>query len=434
MGRSDHHPGRFAGYVTTFGIVAAVAALAICGLLVANRMWPTPFSPAEVDVLRSLSLSAAPLPPRPDPSNRYADDPRAAALGAQLFRDARLSASGRISCATCHVPAYAFSDGRTVARGAAVGRRNTPSVVGGAHAAWLFWDGRRDSLWAQALVPLEGAAEHDTTRSDVAKVVLSHYRAPFEAVFGPIARSAALLAVPGPASPVGSAAAQSAWAALPEPDRLVIDRTFANVGKALAAYQRRLAFTPARFDRYVEQLARGNRLLATLILTDDEQRGLRLFIGKGQCVLCHSGPLLTNHDFFALGLPHAPADDDGGRGDAFESVRGDVFNCLGPHSDAAPADCRELSFMSGDRLAFWRSYKTPSLRNVALTAPYMHGGQFRTLDEVVQHYSVAPRPRFPEHSDVPPRAFTPDERKAVVAFLGTLTAPIDDPVRPPSQR
>lgn len=409
-------------------VVAGVVAATLCVVLVVNRAWPCPFSEGELRVLRSLSLHAGAPAPRPDPSNKHADDPRAAALGALLFHDHRLSGNGKISCATCHVPRHGFADGRTVAQGLAVGRRNTPSIVAASHAPWLFWDGRRDSQWAQALVPLEGAAEHGITRTEVARVVLAYHRVAFEAVFGPVARARTVLDSSGPAGPFGSGPAREAWAALPAAERAAIDGVFANVGKALAAYQRRLTFTPARFDRYVAQLARGNRLVASLLLSADEIEGLRLFVGKGQCTSCHAGPLLTNHDFFALGVPAGGTGDDGGRADAFQSVRDDAFNCLGPHSDARPADCGELSFMSGDRLAFWRTFKTPSLRNVALTAPYMHAGQFRTLDQVVDHYARAPRPQFPAHSDILPRAFTAAERRAVVAFLGTLSAPIDDPL------
>ena len=401
----------------------------ICSTLVVNRLWPCPFSTEELHLISALALPATPAPPRADPSNRYAEDPAAAALVSRLFRDPRLSANGQIACSTCHVPRYAFTDGRALAKGMEVGRRNTPSVVAASHGAWFFWDGRRDSQWAQALVPLEGAAEHGSTRTEVARIVLTHYRSEFEAVFGPVPNAAALLGIRGPAGPLGGPPARLAWSALSAPDRTAIDALFANVGKALAAYQRRLTFTPARFDRYVDQLTRGNRLLAARLLSDDEVAGLRLFVGKGRCTLCHSGPLLTNHDFFALGLPSATV-EDGGRADGFQSVREDRFNCLGRHSDARPADCGELTFMSSDRLAFWRAFKTPSLRNVAITAPYMHAGQLQTLEQVVRHYSVAPRPAFPEHSDVPPRAFSAGEEKALVAFLGTLTAPIDDPVTP----
>src|SRR6185503_13809323 len=186
-------------------------------------------------------------------------------------------------------------------------------------------------------------------------------------------------------------------------------------------------YRPSRFDRYVDQLSKGNRLFARLLMSNQEVAGLRLFVGRGQCTLCHSGPLLTNQEFFTLALPFGQPGPDQGRAAAFDAVEKDPFNCLGAHSDAGPSDCRELRFMSRDRLGFLAAFKTPSLRNVALTAPYMHAGQFASLEEVLGHYSDAPTPAFPEHSDIVPRRFSGGEKRALAAFLATLTSPIDDP-------
>ena len=402
----------------------------LAALVGANRAWPSPFSADELRALRSLSLLTAPVGPRRDPSNRFADDPRAAAFGARLFRDVRLSANGRIACATCHQPARAFTDGLPLAQGVGRGTRNTPSIVAAAAGSWYFWDGRRDSQWAQALVPLEGAAEHAAPRGAVAAVIARHYRPEFEAIFGPLPRADRISNLGTPAGPLGNSAAQAAWVALAPEDRAAIDRVFANVGKALAAYERRLSFLSGRFDRYVDQLTRGNRFLASRLLSGEEIAGLRLFIGRGQCTLCHAGPLFTNHEFFTLGLPFGTPGPDPGRAVTFAAVRGDPFNCLGPHSDAGPGDCRELRFMSDDRFGFLTTFKTPSLRNVAVTAPYMHAGQFERLDQVLEHYSSAPRPPFPEHTDILPRHFSNEERRAIAAFLKTLTSLVDDPFAP----
>ena len=409
-------------------MIAAAAALAVAALVAANRLWPSPLSDDEIRTVATMSLLEAPVRPLRDPSNRFADDPRAAGIGARLFRDTRLSADGRIACATCHRPSRSFTDGLQTARGLAVGPRNTPSVVAAAGGRWYFWDGRRDSQWAQALVPLEGRAEHGTTRGAVARAIVRHLRPEFESVFGPIPRADRIERLEGAAvGPLGSAEARAAWKALPPEDRAAIDRVFANVGKALAAYQRRLAFTPARFDRFVDDLRRGNRLLARRHLSEEEVAGLRLFIGRGQCTLCHSGPLLTGHEFFALALPFGAAGPDPGRAEAFAAVKADPFNCVGPHSDARAQDCKELSFMSSDRLGFLATFKTPSLRNVALTAPYMHAGQLARLEQVIDHYAAAPVPPFPEHTDIRPRRLSATERRQVAAFLATLSSPIHDP-------
>jgi cytochrome c peroxidase len=408
--------------------VAGMALLLVmAGLVVLDRVWPCPFSPDEIRTLRTMSLLSTEVRPLADPSNRFADHPRAAALGSRLFRDARLSGNGQVSCTTCHQPERAFTDGVPLARGTATGTRNTPSVVPAAASRWYFWDGRRDSQWSQALVPLEGAAEHGGTRGAIAQLIVRHYRVEFEAVFGPIPRADRIAALAGPAGPLGSPAARAAWEALEEADRAAIDGVFADAAKALAAYQRRLRFEPSPFDRYVEALARGNRLVASGILSEEQIGGLRLFIGRGQCTLCHRGPLLTSHEFFTLALPFGEPGPDQGRAGAFAAVRGDPFNCAGAHSDARPDDCRELRFMSSDQLGFLAAFKTPSLRNVSRTAPYMHAGQLATLDKVIAHYSDAPTPPFPEHTDILPRRFSARERAQLVAFLFTLDSPVNDP-------
>src|SRR5919107_1319265 len=192
-------------------------------------------------MLRSLSLaSLAPL--AADPSNRYADDPRAAALGRALFFDARLSGNGKVSCATCHVPSKDFQDGTPLAHGVETTARRTMPVAGTAHSPWMFWDGRADSQWAQALGPLESAAEHGGSRAQYAHVVADHYRGEYEAVFGTLP---ALADVPRRAGPVSDAALRAAWERVAAARRDDVSRVYANIGKAIAAYERRIELAPS---------------------------------------------------------------------------------------------------------------------------------------------------------------------------------------------
>ena len=174
-----------------------------------------------------------PLPP--DPTNRVADDPRAADLGRRLFFDTRLSANGRVACSTCHQPERDFQDGIALAVGVGTTARRTMPIAGMARSPFLFWDGRKDSLWAQALGPLESPVEHGGTRAQYAHVVADHYRGEYEAVFGPLPD---LSAVPASAGPVGDATAIAAWAALSEAQRDAVTGVFVNIGKAIAAYER----------------------------------------------------------------------------------------------------------------------------------------------------------------------------------------------------
>ncbi|HEY8945163.1 MAG TPA: cytochrome-c peroxidase, partial [Polyangiaceae bacterium] len=315
------------------------------GVFVAsNRLVPSPWNDQQRAALRSLWIGE--LPPVPeDPSNRFADDPRAARLGARLFRDPRLSGNGALACASCHKPELAFSDGLVVAHGIEDGTRNTPSIVPAAYSPTYFWDGRRDSQWAQALSPLENARELGSTRTAVFAVVQQHYRTEFEEIFGPLTPvSAERLARPG--SPLGDEAARAAWRALSAEEQKAVNRAFANVGKALAAYQRTLAFEPSRFDRYVSHVLRGNHLIANVLLNAEERAGLELFIGKANCTLCHRGPLFTGHEFFALGLPFGSSGPDPGRGAAAQLLLQDPFNCIGDYSDAKRETCWELRFLS----------------------------------------------------------------------------------------
>jgi cytochrome c peroxidase len=407
-------------------LAALVVASVIGALALAERSWPSPWTAEERATLRSLWLGSLPQL-APDPSNRFADDERAARLGAKLFRDSRLGGNGRVACIDCHDPARVYTDGKRVAEGVGLGRRNTPSIAPAAYASWYFWDGRRDSQWAQALAPLESAAEQAGRRTDIARTVAEHYRVDYEAIFG------ALPALgegrfPRGATPLGTEAEQAAWRGMTAADRGSVNRIFANVGKSLAAYQRKLVFRPARFDRYVEALLGERRLTASRILTQQEREGLRLFIGRARCTDCHRGPLFTSFEFFSLGLPKAAGELDAGRGHAFDAVQEDPFNCLGRYSDAEKSACVELRFMAHDSLSFLANFKTPSLRNVALTAPYMHDGQFGSLDRVVLHYNEAPRVPFPEHTDIQPLGLSPPQRAALVAFLATLTSSVDDTV------
>ena len=344
------------------------------------------WSKQERAVLASLSLTR--LPPAPvDPSNAVERLPAAIELGRRLFADTRFSADGTVSCAGCHDPRKQFQDGLPVARGMGTGSRRAMPIVGAGHSTWLFWDGRKDSLWAQALGPLEDALEHGGNRTRYAHLLASNYRKEYELLFGAMPR---LDNLPRDAGPQGAAAEKAAWAAMDPRQREAVSRVFANMGKAIAAYEKSLLHAASRLDRYVDAVAAG-RWADFAVLQPGEVRGLRLFIGKGQCVSCHNGPLFTDQQFHNTGVPpRDPSRPDRGRADATAKVRSDEFNCLGPFSDAKPGQCQELRFMVDDDPALLGAFKTPGLRGVAQRAPYMHAGQLATLAQVVQHYGAAP--------------------------------------------
>lgn len=403
---------------------------------------PVRWSSEEKLVLASLSLTR--LPPLPvDPSNAVERQGAAIELGRRLFEDTGLSRTGAVSCATCHDPARQFQDGLPVSRGVGTGSRRAMPIVGAGHATWLFWDGRKDSLWSQALGPLEDAVEHGSNRTRVAQRVALDHRRDYEALFGALPR---LDGLPGDAGPRGSAAEQAAWAALDARRRDEVSRVFANVGKAIAAYEKSLTHAPTRLDAYIDAVLRGDAASRTM-LRADETRGLRLFIGKAQCASCHNGPLFSDQQFHNTGVPpRDAARPDRGRAAATAALHADEFNCLGPFSDARPEQCQELRFMVSDDPALEGAFKTPGLRGVADRAPYMHAGQFSTLEQVVRHYVAAPhaavghselthRPAgaaAPKHAERAPIELGDAEIADLVSFLGTLSADRPPPPTAPS--
>lgn len=385
--------------------------LAGCSAAPETKGW----TPAERRLVASLALSELP-PLAPDPSNAVADNPEAAALGKALFFDTRLSANNAVSCASCHLPERQFQDDLARAKGVGTTARRTMPIAGTAYSPWLFWDGRKDSQWAQALGPLESAVEHGTDRTYVAKLVQASYADQYTTLFGELPDLGDL---PDHAAPTGTEEVAGAWAQLNDRRRDEINRVFANVGKAIAAFERTIMPGPTRFDAYAEALAAGESIDG--LLSQEEQEGLRIFVGKGECTRCHNGPLLTDSYFHNTGVPSVDGlPDDLGRSVAVAQVLGDPFNCLGTYSDAGPGDCAELRYMTSDDHEMLRAYKPPSLRGVADRPPYMHAGQFVTLEAVIEHYSSAPA--APDgHSELEPVAMTVAERAALVAFLGTLS-------------
>lgn len=327
----------------------------------------------------------------PAPTNNAADSAPAAALGQFLFFDTRLSANGEVSCATCHQPARGFSDGQALAKGLAFDTRNTPSLLNVAFNHWFFWDGRADSLWSQALTPLENPREIGSDRLHIAHRVAADAAlgAAYERVFGklPVLTDSARFPPHARPDPDPRSAMARAWQAMAPSDRTAINRVFSNLGKAIEAYERQLISGPSPFDTYVEGLRTGDPAKQGA-LSPAAARGLKLFVGAAHCAACHTGPSLSDGEFHNLGLPLLPGEaPDRGRADGIPLVRADIFNAAGPFTDdPAGTARRRLRFLPPPQSQLG-AFKTPSLRNVALTAPYMHDGRFATLPQVLEFYA-----------------------------------------------
>lgn len=368
----------------------------------------------ELATLNSLQPSTNPAT---DASNRYLHNVAAASLGQRLFFDKRFSRNAQTACASCHQPDKQFADGLAVASALATGTRNTPSLLGVAKQHWFFWDGRKDSLWSQALAPWENPLEHGFTRTEAVKLLLSdaQYASQYQTVFKSALPSELPQRLTQAATPLGDLAQLQAWKQLPDAARQQVDQVYANMGKALAAYMATLQTPPSRFEHYLQQLNQAETHVSTL--NTQELAGARLFVGKAQCILCHSGAQLSNLGFQNIGS--GVMGKDSGRSAVLDEIRVDRFNCLGEFSDAKPEQCAELNYMTRDRHAVAGAFKVPSLWNVANTAPYFHDGRFASLEKVVAYY-VSVSHDATIDKDLPPITLSADEQRQLVAFLKTL--------------
>lgn len=419
------------------------------------------FSKEERAVIRTLS----PLPQvPPDTTNRVADNQAAAALGQMYYFDPRFSgplvnvanevaATGgngtvgavsdsldgraqQISCARCHDPATGFADQRTLPANTSLGTgftaRNSPTVLNAAYQAFQFHDGRADSLWSQALKPLESDVEMNFSRVGLVDLIRDKYAALHGAVFSPLPDLSFLDAFPDFAAgaapqfarqgrPGDGAAAgpgQASYDALSATDRRTVDRIFSEWGKAIAAYERLIVSRGSRFDVF----AAGNEGAISV----QAQRGLKLFIGQGFCINCHAGPNFSENQFHNLGVAQAGDQvplQDPGRFAGVPAVLADPFNGQGAFSDDTTGGSAKLSGLvqDGSQLG---AFRTATLRSVNRTAPYMHTGSLSSLWDVVDFYNRGgdntgflgtPDPRLG-----PPLGLTENQVDDLVAFLQSL--------------
>ncbi len=258
------------------------------------------------------------------------------------------------------------------------------------------------------------------SRTSSALIISKYYRDEYKEVFGHEA-DIPLDALPQNARPAtDDPAALKAWVLLGDENREKINRIYVNMGKAIAAYVRTIVPEPSPFDKYVKAVLNNESATDRKTLSEDEAKGLRLFIGKAKCTNCHNGPLFTNSDFHNIGLPEKQkVGPDLGRFTGITQVLADEFNCLGRYSDANPRECYELRFIDTGDKKYIGAFKTPTLRNVAERGPFMHAGQFTTLREVLEFYrSVADNPEI-EHSNLSDK-----ELSHLEAFLRTLSGPL----------
>lgn len=352
------------------------------------------------EVRRILEHGPWPQPSRRDPTNRVSGDGAAIAFGRTLFFDPRLSRDGSIGCVACHQPERAFTDGRRRGRGLAELERNTMGLADLPLARWFGWDGANDSLWAQSLRPLLDPAEMGL---DLARLAARLRGAPdlaasYRQVFG------------------------RAPEAVDEED-LAVD-----LAKALAAFQETIVSRRSPFDEFRDALERGDGA-AMARYPAAARRGLQIFVGRGNCSVCHFGPAFTNHEFADIGMPFfvAPGRVDAGRLRGIDRLRASPFRLLGRHNDDREGRMPVLARFLDRQPRNFGEFRVPGLRNVALTAPYMHDGALASLADVVRHYSELDEDRLHADGERILRPLRLDGRQSadLVAFLESLTGGID---------
>jgi cytochrome c peroxidase len=307
------------------------------------------------------------------------------ALGRKLYFDTRLSKDGTLACATCHDVSRGFTDHRSVSEGIGdhLGKRSAPTTMNAALLQSQFWDGRAPSLEEQAKLPILNPIEmgHPDAASAMAAV---NTDPAYQGLF------------------------LKAYGRAPNYDDL---------GRAIASFERTLIFLDAPFDRF----AAGDRSA----LSAAAQRGLDLFNGKARCVSCHminsSNPLGTDNLFHNIGVS--------ARKQNFEALAGQAVAILRQNSDAEAIDKLALQtdmselgrFLVSKQRQDIGSFKTEQLRNVGLTAPYMHDGSLHTLWDVMDHYNKGGETNAYLDGGIEPLDLSENEINDVVAFLFALT-------------
>ncbi len=321
-----------------------------------------------------------PLPPVPEnPENRAT--PERIELGKRLFFDKRISANGRFNCSTCHLPesGWTLPTAFSIANDGFVERRNPPTLLNVGYNRALIWDGRAPSLEKQAV----GSTKNPVHKGqDIAKLMATFRADPeitrlFRAAYGS------------------------------EPNAR-------DYGRAIAVFQRHTLITgDSPFDRYMKGDEKA--------LTDSAVRGMRLFQGKAGCIACHNGPNFTDSDFHNIGLKRNPAFD---RPEYLEILR----------FDARRMGLKEWRTMDDDPGRYlvthdpedWKKFKTPTLRNLADTGPYMHDGRYETLEEVIEHYDRGGDRTRNQDPRIRPLHLSAAEKADLLAFLRSLRGALPD--------
>ena len=450
------------------GAALVLALLTACGSESEPAPGGGPPPPPGIDKSALMALRYDSGPPPQDPSNRYSDDPAARLLGRRLFFDPSFSGAllegdndgtggtlgkqgeaGKVSCAGCHLPESGFVDTRSPHRQISLAAewtiRRTPSLLDIAFAPLYNWDGRRDSLWNQAIGVMESSKEFNSGRLFVAQRMFVAYRSDYEALFGamPPLDDAARFPRLTPAETGcievrtmqgstydcrGKPGDGADYDGMAPADQEAVTRVTVNTAKAMAAYVRQLRCGPSRFDQWLD----GDETA----LDASEQRGALLFVGKAACVSCHSGPSFTDHEFHNVGLAPATVavafvdENDRGAAEGIQAALTDPLSSHGPFSDG---DRNALPDAVTPELE--GAFRTPSLRCISKHPSFMHTAQIRSLEQAVSFHNRGGDPpgHYPGTKELKPLGLSESERADLVAFIKALegTGPDAELLEPP---
>ncbi|MEP1428843.1 MAG: cytochrome c peroxidase [Rhizobiaceae bacterium] len=348
-------------------------------------------TPTEID--QTLAHGPWPMKSAADPSNRVSGNPSAISMGKDLFSDPLLSRDGSMSCATCHDPKRDFSDAEPRAKGRILLDRNTPSLNNLRAHRWFGWGGTSDTIWGQSILPILNPDELNNDGENLKRSLQSSvFAEPYETLFGTLADQ--------------------------PPQHVLV-----NVAKALGAYQETITTGQTSFDRFRDALESGD-MKAASAYPEPAQRGLQIFLGRGRCVFCHSGPAFTNAEFHDVAIPYfiEPGRVDGGRHAGLKQLLNSPYTLDGAfNDDPKKAGAWALRNVRSNHANFG-IFRVPSLRGASRTAPYMHDGSIADLEAVVAHYNQINTERL--HADgeaiLEPLELNTGQVGDLVKFLHTL--------------
>jgi cytochrome c peroxidase len=390
---------------------------------------------------RTMLEGLGPLPAVPaDPTNQYADNAQARLLGQRFFFDKAFSGplgmnsdlgmtgeTGRVACSSCHLGEQ-MEDHRSmpaeVSRGTGVHARNAPALVNASFYVWTNWAGRFSAQWELPLPVSESGVIMNGNRLAIAHRIAARYKTEYEAIFGTLdaelgTTTSTRFPVSGKPKPVTDPpTADGPWELMQAADRTIVMRVWVNFGKALHAYMRQLVSRNAPFDQWV-----GGDCDA---MSDSAQRGALLFVGKAGCTSCHSGPHFSDDGFHNLGVVQGvpPNADQGRFADGASLLTAAVNSANATWSDNPTVGAARLAGLTNPMPDSSRgTFRTPNLRGVSETAPFMHSGQLATLEDVVAFYNAGGGTPVTGTKDTAmvPLNLTAGESADLVAFLRTLS-------------